>query len=220
MNQNKCYKYEVAIEATADVLHLMKCNRGKHCPCSCCRSTSNEDKKRYIKSLIRSPGYKHYIKCRETKESAMILMRKKGLNNMCLCGFIRGYIQQVHNEYFPSAPMKLQLLAACAVPTEAIHEACIHTEGLIRLENSARCIQRQWRSYLQARGPGYRTRICKFYMPQGCRRGVHCTYAHGSHDVRENFDYSKNDTSPMPIDDFQLQWTNELILAMNGIRRC
>ena len=149
-----------------------------------------------------------------------MLMRRGGFKNVCLCGFTRDCMQKGQKLLFPSSPMKLQLLAACAVPKKAIHEATIHTEGLIRLDNSARCIQRQWRSYLQARGPGYRTRICKFYMRQGCRRGVHCTFAHGSHDVRENFDYSKNDTSPMPIDDFQLQWTNELILAMNGIRRC
>ena len=133
-------------------------------------------------------------------------MRRRGFKNVCVCGFTRDCMQQVQKKYFPSSPMKLQLLAACAVPTEAIYEATIHTEGLIRLDNSARCIQRQWRSYLQARGPGYRTRICKFYMRQGCRRGVHCTFAHGSHDVRENFDHSNHDvpeknTSPSPIDD-------------------
>ena len=122
-----------------------------------------------------------------------MLMRRGGFKNVCLCGFTRDCMQKGQKLLFPSSPMKLQLLAACAVPKKAIHEATIHTEGLIRLDNSARCIQRQWRSYLQARGPGYRTRICKFYMRQGCRRGVHCTFAHGSHDVRENFDHINHD---------------------------
>ena len=209
MNQTKADEHRKKIHRMANdmalVRHGMKCNRGQQCPWISCRTISKELMKRRIEKFARSISYKHYIKCRETKESTVMLMRRGGFKNVCLCGFTRDCMQKGQKLLFPSSPMKLQLLAACAVPKEAIHEATIHTEGLIRLDNSARCIQRQWRSYLQARGPGYRTRICKFYMRQGCRRGVHCTFAHGSHDVRENFDHINHDvreknTSPSPID--------------------
>lgn len=221
MNQNKIDKYQKQINSIAFIRHLMKCNRGQRCPWISCRTTSKENKKRCIEKFARLSFYKHYMKCREMKKSTMILDRK-GLrpNNVCLCGFIRGCMQQLKKKYFPSSPMKLQVLAAYAVPKEAIHEASIHTECLIRSKNSARCIQRQWRSYLQARGPYYRTRVCKFNMRGSCRRGVHCTFAHGNHDVRFFFDHSNHDvrkknTGPTPVDDC-ISNLDEFLLSMQG----
>lgn len=163
----------------------MKCRRGEKCPFPACRELQDFEKDRLIQAYESpSSAMMHYTKCREVSDrSSNGHVRVK-----CLCKFIRAGMKELKKEYFHESPMTLQLLAACAVPKGQILDPHPHREELLRLKNSAVRIQRRWRKHLLSRGPRYRTTLCRYYMGgNGCRNGVNCTFAHGTHDLRHNF---------------------------------
>ena len=110
-------------------------------------------------------------------------------NEHCLCGFIRKALQELQIRHFPEGPLSLALASVCSVPIGA--DLSVHPVGelVTQLRRAAKIIQRKWRAHLQARGPAYRIRLCRFYMDRGgvCRHEVNCTFAHGHHDLRPRF---------------------------------
>lgn len=164
--------------------HCMKCKRGGDCPWRSCARTP-ESKKRVSKTILPdSTLHKDYLKCRGSNRS--VFRKSNGERFECFCKEVRAVMKRRKTRHFPDSPMKLQLLAACAVSRNARLEACPHREELLRLKNSAVRIQRRWRAFLRARGY-FKTRLCKFHMGGGCRRGLDCTFAHGRDDLRYNF---------------------------------
>ena len=143
----------------------------------------------YLRTILSA----HYNKCRETKESTLSLLRQ-GRRQVCWCANVRESMKKLKEEKFPDSPMPLQLLSAIAIPKEnGLKPTYPYCEEVLCLRISAVRIQRKWRSFLQARGGNYRTRLCKFY-PHSCRKGVDCVFAHGRHDLRKSF-YSASPVS-------------------------
>ncbi len=164
--------------------HVMKCRRGEKCPVPVCRKLSDFEKDLMIQAYASSSAILHYTKCREVSGGSS----NGHVRVNCLCGFIRAGMKELKKEYFHEFPMTLQLQAACAVPKGQILDPHPHREELLRLNNSAVRIQRRWRKHLLLRGPRYRATLCRYYMGRnGCRNGVNCTFAHGTHDLRHIF---------------------------------
>lgn len=175
---------EMRIQAFCVARHILKCRRGEKCPVPVCKDAQDFEKDRMIQAYVSSSAIIHYTKCREVSDRSS----NGHVRVNCLCKFIRAGMKKLKEKYFHESPMTLQLLAACAVPKGQILDPHPHREELLRLKNSAVRIQRRWRKHLLLRGPCYRTTLCRYYMGRnGCRNGVNCTFAHGTHDLRHNF---------------------------------
>ncbi len=140
-------------EMCAVARHVMKCKRGEQCPVMNCWTLQGEDamKERVIQAFTSSHLGKHYAKCRKGLGGYMGHKRNKMRSN-CLCKEIRANMKGFKAEYFNESPMSLQLLAACAVPKDQMMDPHpYYLEELLRLNYSAKRIQRRWRKFVHSR---------------------------------------------------------------------
>ena len=186
-NDDDRQRYQKEKAVLALIIHRAKCNRGEECPIlSCCQSRNSETINAFLTSDKGKQFMKHYMKCRA--QATNVITR-----GACHCGIIRFYLQNLQAQFLPPRQLSLEFLAACAVPYSP--SLIIHPLGetAIALRAAAIKVQRRWRAFLNTRGPQYRTALCRYYRQGRCSRGVHCTFAHGEHDLRQSFGVQAGD---------------------------
>lgn len=118
--------------------HILKCNRGAKCPFPPCGKISDQNVQKVNSLAVMKcyTKYHHDLVCFQQASPQSPIYRH-----------IQSLMKQIKETYLPESPLKLQLLAACALPPEMELGSHPHCEEMLRLKNSAKRIQRKWRSW-------------------------------------------------------------------------